>query len=40
MGHRALRELPARFDDLAAADLPDFLRLFDFFVALPSFTFA
>ena len=40
MGQRSLRELLARFDDLAAADLPVFLRLFGFFVAPPSFTFA
>jgi hypothetical protein len=35
-----LRELLARFDDLAVADLPVFLRPFDFFAAPPSFTFA
>jgi hypothetical protein len=35
-----LRELLARFDDLAAADLPVFFRPFGFFVAPPSFTFA
>jgi hypothetical protein len=35
-----LRELLARFDDLAVADLPVFLRPFGFFAAPPSFTFA
>ena len=35
-----MRELLARFDDLAVANLPVFLRLFGFFAAPPSFTFA